>query len=211
MTVCNHTWRTHGKQPKGLVWKTRGVRRIFVLVFIFLVAFPSCGRTDPSQQRYKDAAETSSHLIESVSDYMIWMNTPDESEGEELLQRKEDGEDDLYSYDFNAEEIELADKRIRKMKDRYAKAFAYMDIYRGEDSKAANLVADFVEAIGPWITGQEEKWDALRVCYDKSEPKEKTSMFSCLSHTALTNEETWNDFDAKILKLADEMEDLFFG
>ena len=42
------------------------------------MALPSCGRTDPSQQRYKDAAETSSHLIESVSDYMIWMNTPDD-------------------------------------------------------------------------------------------------------------------------------------
>ena len=193
------------------MWKTGGVRRIFVFVFIFLMALPSCGRTDPGQQRYKDAAETSSHLIESVSDYMIWMNTPDESEGEELLKRKEDGEDDLYSYDFNAEEIELADERIRKMKDRYAKAFVYMDIYRGEDSRAANLVADFVEAIGPWITGQEKKWDAVRVCYDKSEPREKTSMFSCLGHTALTNEETWNDFDAKILKLADEMEGLSFG
>ncbi len=200
-----------GSTRRVWVWKTRGVRRIFVLVIIFLATLPSCGRTDPSQQRYKDAAETSSHLIESVSDYMIWMNTPDESEGEELLQRQEDGEDDLYPYDFNAEEVELADKRIREMKDRHAKAFVYMDIYRGEDSKAANLVADFVEAIGPWITGQEEKWDAVRVCYDKSEPREKTSMFSCLGHTALTNEEIWNNFDAKILQLADEMEGLSSG
>jgi len=200
-----------GSTRRVWVWKTRGVRRIFVLVIIFLATLPSCGRTDPSQQRYKDAAETSSHLIESVSDYMIWMNTPEESEGEELLQRKEDGEDDLFPNDFNAEEIELADKRIKEMKDRYVKAFVYMDIYRGEDSKAANLVADFVEAIGPWITGQEEKWDAIRVCYDNSEPREKTSMFSCLGHTALTNEETWNDFDAKILKLADEMEGLSSG
>ena len=128
---------------------------------------------------------------------------------EEQDERQEDGEDDLYPYDFNAEEIELADKRIREMKDRHAKAFVYMDIHRGEDSKAANLVADFVEAIGPWITGQEEKWDAVRVCYDKSEPREKTSMFSCLGNTALTNDEIWNNFDAKILKLADEMEGLF--
>lgn len=193
------------------MWKTRGVTRIFVLVFIFLAALPSCGRTDSSQQRYKDAAESSSHLIESVSDYMIWIKTPYESEGEDLLQRKEDGEDDLYSYDLNAEVIELADKRIRKMKDRYAKAFAYMDMYRGEDSEAANLVADFVEAIGPWITGQEEKWDAVRVCYDKSEPREKTSLFSCLGHTALKNEEMWKDLDAKILQLADEMEGLIIG
>ena len=36
-------------------------------------------------------------------------------------------------------------------------------------------------------------------------------MFSCLGHTAFTNEEIWNAFDAKILKLADEMEGLSFG
>ena len=179
------------------------MKRIFVLIFLFL---SSCGETDPFQRRYEDAAESSLDLVESVGDYMVWINAPGESGGKDLVPLAEDGEGDLFSYDFNEKAIERAGKRIKKMKDRYAKAFTYMDIYRGEDSKAANLVAEFVEAIGPWIVGQEEKWDAVRICYNKSDPAEKRVRFSCLGYTAHINEETWKDLDAKILQLADEVE-----
>ena len=178
------------------------MKRVLVLIFLSL---SSCGETGPFQQRYEDAAESSSDLVESVGDYMVWINTPGNSGGEDLVTRAEDGEGEIHSYDFNEKAIERADKRIKKMKDRHAKAFTYMDIYRGEDSKAANLVAEFVEAIGPWIVGQEEKWDAVRICYDKSDPGEKRVRFSCLGYTAHINEETWKDLDAKILELADEV------
>ena len=175
-------------------------------VVCLLLFTSACGERDPFQQRYEDAAESSLDLVESVGDYMVWINTPGNSGGKDLVPLAEDGEGELHSYDFNEKAIERADKRIKKMKDRHAKAFTYMDIYRGEDSKAANLVAEFVEAIGPWIVGQEEKWDAVRICYDKSDPGEKRVRFSCLGYTAHINEETWKDLDAKILELADEVE-----
>ena len=92
------------------------------------------------------------------------------------------------------------------MKEHHVKASTYMDIYRGEDSEAAKLVANFVEAIGSWIVGQAEKWNVIRSCYETSTSENKSVLFLCIGSSEQAEFEKWRELDKQILKLANEVE-----
>ena len=176
------------------------------LIFINLLILSSCVNSDPIQQRYESAAKSSSNLTKSITDYMMWMNDLSESVQKETNYGSVNSQSASNSGDFNEKAIGDADKRINKMKELQGKASSYMDIYRNEDSEAATLVANFVEAIGPWIVGQGEKWNAIRACYERSSSETRMVLFSCIGASDHTDFEKWKDLDEQILQLANEVE-----
>ena len=66
--------------------------------------------------------------------------------------------------------------------------------------------ANFVEAIGSWIVGQAEKWNAIRSCYETSTSENKRVLFLCIGSSEQAEFEKWRELDKQILKLANEVE-----
>ena len=182
------------------------MKRLIALILTSLFILLTCGNIDPIQERYEAAAESSSNLTESVSEYTMWMNVLSESIQQGTNQKSEEEEVVSNSGDFNEKVLGTADTRIHKMKEYQGKASTYMDIYRAEDSEATRLVANFVEAIGPWIVGQAEKWNVIRSCYETSTSENKSVLFLCIGSSEQAEFEKWRELDKQILKLANEVE-----
>ena len=188
------------------LWQTQRVKRSIVLIFINLFILSSCANPDPIEQRYEDAAESSSNLTKSVTEYMMWMNNLSESIQKETNYEIEGAQGAHNSDDFNEKTIEDADTRVKEMKEHQGRASTFMDLYLREDSESATLVANFVEAIGPWILGQGEKWNVIRVCYERSSIETKGVLLSCVGSADYSDFEKWRDLDEQILQLANEVE-----